>query len=369
MMSTLTSDKQTEKNQSEPELIWEFGTAYDFFISLEVLHRPEDFGLRASWAAGVRSRVPGEERRALEDSVRILDVFSLPWIHDLPQPKDCTTALWALGRMPPEVRLPTLFLGYGADKDLKDLLLGVAGRGSWEEGDRENLREILHSIYKKAFTLKDLSRMLDWWARAAEFGELYLSALRSYYEVFFAEEERRILPVLREALESAQAASRSMSIQDLIKHLSQGVWFESLAGIEQLVLTPSYWSSPLIFFSKHDAKKMILAFGGRPPGTSLVPGEEVPDILVQALKALADPTRLRIMRYLSAQSMTPADLSRRLRLRAPTVIHHLHALRVAGLLNLTLDAGGEKRYTARKEAVGEVFKHISDFLEEDQHTS
>jgi DNA-binding transcriptional ArsR family regulator len=98
-----------------------------------------------------------------------------------------------------------------------------------------------------------------------------------------------------------------------------------------------------------------------------VPGEEVPDTLLQALKALADPTRLRIMRYLSAQPMTPADLSRRLRLRAPTVIHHLHALRVAGLLNLTLETSGEKRYAARKEAVGEIFKHISDFLEEDQN--
>jgi len=305
MMSTLADEKQTEKHPGEPELIWDLGTAYDFFISLEVLHRPEDFGLRASWAAGVRSRVPGEERRALEDSVKILDVFSLPWIYDLPQPKDCTTALWALGRIPAENRLPTLSLGYGADKDLRGLLLGVAARGSWDEEDRESLREILHPIYKKTFSIKDLSRILDWWARAAEFGELYLSALRSYYEVFFAEEERRILPVLREALEGAQAASRSMSIQDLIKHLSQGVWFESLAGIEQLVLTPSYWSSPLIFFSKYDDKKMILAFGGRPAGMSLVPGEEVPDALLQALKALAEELGMAFECY---DYRTPAEI-------------------------------------------------------------
>lgn len=369
MMSRLTLENQTEEVQSEPELIWELGTAYDFFISLEILHRPEEFGLRPSWAAGVRSRVPGEERRALEEGVKILDVFSLPWIHDLPQPKDSPTALWALGRIPPEKRLPTLSLGYGADRGLKELLLGIAARGSWEDRDRENLREKLHSIYKKSFTVKELSKILDWWAGAAEFGDLYLSALRSYYEVFFAEEERRILPVLRASLENAQEAARQMGVQDLIRHLSQGVLFESLAGIEQLVLTPSYWSTPFIFFSKYDAKKLILAFGGRPAGVSLVPGEEVPDTLLQALKALADPTRLRILRYLSAQPLTPADLSRRLRLRPPTVIHHLHALRIAGLLNLTLEAGGEKRYAARKEALGEVFAHVADFLEENRGTS
>lgn len=368
-MSTLTGVNPTNGDQGEPELIWEVGTAYDLFISLEVLHRPEEFGLRPSWAAGVRSRVPAEERRALEDGVTILGVFNLPWIHNLPQPKDSMTVLWALGRIPSAVRLPTLVFEYETPADLKALLMEVASRKSWTNGDREHLRNFIQSFYKKTHTIKELSRILDWWARPAEFGDLFLSALRSYYEVFFAEEERRILPVLRAALENAQGASQRMSIQELIRHLSQGVWFESLMGIEQLVLTPSYWSTPFIFFSRYDAKKLILAFGGRPAGVSLVPGEEVPDALLQALKALADPTRLRILRYLSAQPLTPAELSRRLRLRPPTVIHHLHALRIAGLLSLTLETGGEKRYAARKEALGELFAHVASFLEEDQISS
>lgn len=369
MMSVQTRGDQTDENQSQPGLIWEIGTAYDLFISLEVLHRPEEFGLRPSWAAGVRSRVPAEERRVLEDGVTLLDVLNLPWIHDLPQPKDSTTVLWALGRIPPEERLPTLFFDYEKEANLKALLMEVAYRKSWNDDDRDQLRDLIQSISKKTHTVKELSRILDWWARPAEFGELFLSALRSYYEVFFVEEERRILPALRSALENARGDSQQMSIQELIRHLSQGVWFESLVGIEQLVLTPSYWSTPFIFFSKYDEKKMVLAFGGRPAGTSLVPGEEVPDALLQALKALADPTRLRILRYLAAQPLTSADLSRRLRLRLPTVIHHLHALRIAGLLNLTLEAGGEKRYSARKEALDEIFTHVADFLREDNSTS
>ena len=70
---------------------------------------------------------------------------------------------------------------------------------------------------------------------------------------------------------------------------------------------------------------------------SLVPGELVPDALYQPLKALADPTRLRILRYLSDEPLTPAALARRLRLRSPTVIHHLDALRLARLVILTLE--------------------------------
>jgi hypothetical protein len=49
--------KEKKVEDVSPQLRWEFGTAYDLMMSLEVLHNPENFGLRASWAAGVRSRL------------------------------------------------------------------------------------------------------------------------------------------------------------------------------------------------------------------------------------------------------------------------------------------------------------------------
>ena len=51
-----------------PHLAWDQGSAYELFVSLMVLHDPERFGLRASWAAGVRSRLPAAERKLLEDA-------------------------------------------------------------------------------------------------------------------------------------------------------------------------------------------------------------------------------------------------------------------------------------------------------------
>jgi hypothetical protein len=37
-----------------PRLHWDYGTAYDLFVSLMVLHKPSKFGLRGAWAKGVR---------------------------------------------------------------------------------------------------------------------------------------------------------------------------------------------------------------------------------------------------------------------------------------------------------------------------
>ena len=50
----------------QPKLLWDIGTAYDFFVGLKVLHEPTTFGLRAAWAAGMRSRLPAEARETLE---------------------------------------------------------------------------------------------------------------------------------------------------------------------------------------------------------------------------------------------------------------------------------------------------------------
>ena len=62
------------KPSLQPVIEWDFGTAYELFVSLHVLHEPEYFGLRASWAAGVRSRIPAAERKLLEDVYPIAGV-------------------------------------------------------------------------------------------------------------------------------------------------------------------------------------------------------------------------------------------------------------------------------------------------------
>ena len=92
-----------------PEIDWDLGTAYDFFISLQVLHNPEKFGLRPSWAAGVRSRLTSAERKILEQAQRVLRT-PFHWIAGLPEPKDAATVLRALLAIPAERRLPELAL-------------------------------------------------------------------------------------------------------------------------------------------------------------------------------------------------------------------------------------------------------------------
>lgn len=345
-----------------PRLHWESGSAYDLFISQVVLQDPERFGLRPSWAAGVRSRLPAEARQALE-TARPLFGAPLHWIHALPQPKDTASALWALRQTPPEERLPRLAFYPEINPELRQMLQSVAARRAWQARDLEVLREARRQERHETLRPKTLASILDTWARADEFGVAYLEALQTYQQVFFAEEEQRIHLALYAALEQAQRLAQELELPALLERLSRGVQMADLFEKEELILVPSYWGAPLIFLGRLSASRTLLAFGARPANESLIPGEWVPEALVQALKALADPTRLRILRYLAGEPLAPAELARRLRLRAPTMTHHLSALRLAGLVYLTLGPKGEREYAARLEAVYALRQQLQEFLE------
>jgi DNA-binding transcriptional ArsR family regulator len=348
---------------NSPKLLWEWGTAYDMFTSLEVLYTPDEFGVRSSWASSVRKRLPNAEREILELG-RLLFHIPFHWIHALPDPKDAITVLYTLQQTPANERLCRLAL-CSEETEYSEILRNISARGSWSEDDFNFYQNMWTEKEGKAISREKIIQFLDGWARAQEFGEKYPGALQVYQEVFFAEEEKRIRPALKEAVERGQSLASEMELSDLLEELSQGLRFSEMPEMDELVLAPSFWVTPLMYFGSLGERQNIWLFGARPADQSLVPGETVPDALLRALKALSDPTRLKILHYLSQESLSPAALSRKLRLRAPTVTHHLQILRLAGLIRVTLSEGKEKKsFATRAESVRATCANLEAFLSE-----
>ncbi len=354
-----------------PQLTWEIGTAYDLFTSLDVIHNPARYGLRGSWAAGVRSRLPIEQREFLQHVIEKHNFWAIPWLANQSGVKDSATVLKKIDAIPAAKRLEAFSVCYMGEP-MQTLLSSVTERGKWEPEDKQILRELYKKVYKeetgKSKRIPDdtLIATLNIWSNPAEYGEKLIQALTVYCDVFFKEEEARILQPLEMRVTQAKELARKLPLADLLNELSQGLRFEfdKAQAMEELVMVPSFWTTPLSMFTSFskDHKRWLFLFGGRPNGISLVPGEVVPELLYQMLKALADPTRLRILRYLSEEPSTPAELARRLRLRPPTVIHHLDALRLARLVNVTLSVNG-RRYEARHEAIKTVCGMLGNFLD------
>ena len=345
-------------------LHWDNGTAYDLFVSLHILHRPADYGLRKAWAKGVRARLGQHDRDTLE---RITPMLSAPigFLQEIPAPKGTIQVLQTLKETPADKRIGRLTMGAEVPEVVEKLLQEVADRGSYTESDVEFLVEKNDHRQSARQKRQDTIKTLDIWSNIAEFGDAYLQALTSYYKVFYAEEEERIQPVLLRAQSWAQELATKASLPDLIEELSQGVRVPDTLEATNLTLVPSFWITPLVLYGRHKANDMIMLFGARPTEMSLVPGDIVPDALHTALKALADPTRLRILRYLSQEPMTPAQLARKLRLRAPTVSHHLYTLRLARLVHLSFEDRDKRRYALRPGAIESTYQNLGSFLSQE----
>jgi DNA-binding transcriptional ArsR family regulator len=341
-------------------LRWNTGTAYDFFISLLALHRAADFGLRPNWTAGVRQRLSTTQREFLE----LLYSFASPpldWISSLPEPKDVLPVLRQAAELAPADRLRTLTLPMEIPGEVREILERIAERRKATAEEKETLGRGL-SRRNEHFKAAEVEALLKVWKDPERSSELLMSTLQEYYRSFFADEESRIRPVLQAGLEHARELSGRVTVPALVEELSRGVHFEDVASTRELILVPSYWLTPLVFPTNPAKGKMQIVFGCRPELQSIAPGAETPSLLINALKSLADPTRLRILRYLSGEPLTPTELSRLLRLRPPTVLHHLQALRLAELVAIRVSENGEKRYTARPETLNTIFSSVNEFL-------
>ena len=352
---------------SQPALQWDKGTAYDLFISLDVIHNPEHYALRPSWAAGVRSRLSQDSRQTFENVLNAPCGINMDWIHGLPEPKNASTAIWSVRATPVEERVKKLICPVSYSQELEDILTDVSRKGNWDESDFEDLKQTYRQVYrshkgKKAPGKDNLIKILDIWADTIGYGEKYLEALEDYFSVFYAEEEKHITHFLNDGLQHAMDLSTQLSLKNLLENLTQGLQFEDIDKLKELILAPSFWSTPLAYIDTISDTKTIIVFGVRPASESLIPGETIPDALLRGLKAVSDPTRLRILHYLTQKPSTPADLSRKLRLRPPTVTHHLKALRLAGLVQHSIGSKDEGKYSTREESLEEFCHLMKSFI-------
>jgi DNA-binding transcriptional ArsR family regulator len=347
-------------SEQRPRVLWDWGTAYDLFASLHVLHHADQFGLRGSWAAGVRSRLTAPQRMVLEKAQQTLFGTPLAWVSGLPSPKAASNAISSLAQIKPAERLPRLTFHGRFEAELQSMLMEISARGAWEEKDFRLLQAHRRPQAGRS-TREELTTILDGWAHADEFGESYLAALQAYVAAFFAEEEQRIQPYLQQSIGQAQEMASRLDFTELFLQLSQGVKIAVLQEADEVTFVPSYWITPLVVYNCIVGQRWVVLFGARPADVPLIPGDVVPEGLLRALKALSDPTRLLILRYLSEQPQAPSQLARRLRLRPPTVIHHLNALRLAGLVYVTLEEHEERRYAIRTSAIQDTNKILQEF--------
>ena len=82
-----------------------------------------------------------------------------------------------------------------------------------------------------------------------------------------------------------------------------------------------------------------------------------------ALRAIADPRRLDILRIVHAGELAAGDIAARFQVTRPAISQHLKVLVDAGLVSVRRD-GTRRMYRSRPEGLAEVMAFLDQFWDE-----
>jgi DNA-binding transcriptional ArsR family regulator len=348
-------------------LEWDYGTASEIIYSLHTILRPKEHGVPAPWAAGVRKRLSPQSQSDLKTFFSppfgYLAYSPLHLVYEMDQPKTVARFLDLIEAIPDDDFSRRVHLPMVSDESFERLVNKGVNRKVISDSDVEEYRRLIAQGGRVPPTAAEVRRFFSDAADPANTRKRWLALLREYQAVFFSEEEKRARPALEKMVEQGQKLSRTMPVPDLIEKLSNGVTISRDLDLKRLVLVPSIWLHPFSMRFELADQELFFTWGAHPSGYRLVPGETVPDEALLVLRALGDPTRLRLLRLLAAEPRTPQSLAIELKLSLPTVSHHIRELRIAGLIRLEIAGKGrESRYTVRWPSAERAFKQLEEFV-------
>ena len=208
----------------------------------------------------------------------------------------------------------------------------------------------------------------DLLADAEDYRSRLVSVLRGFWSRAFADDFTAMLPELNRMARQLSAANAGATPSNAAARLRIPIVMDEEAGelkvgrgaaipisrVGRLVLIPSAFNLDRWWTKREDDEGNVDFFfplndgtvapsdalfhsaaksPARQPAHAAVGSRVSDDIHPESVfRALGDTTRYAIATILAREPATPSDLSRQLKVSRPTITHHVHALRDAGLI-------------------------------------
>jgi DNA-binding transcriptional ArsR family regulator len=191
---------------------------------------------------------------------------------------------------------------------------------------------------------------------------------RFYYEVYhpWRKDRQNFMDGLEQKLITVLGASQSTGKISDIQWLSAANptlrYPELKSAIQSGAVFVNYWLEPFGFADNWVLLPDQIYLSFAEPGKMYENFLLYSHKLTHQVQALADPTRLIILRMIRALSMTNTDMAAYLGLSRPTVSIHARILREAGLIRSWED-GRIMRHEILPDAVRKLFHEMEEFLD------
>lgn len=132
--------------------------------------------------------------------------------------------------------------------------------------------------------------------------------------------------------------------------------------VEEGTITVVFWAEPFGLASTWTLLPGEVKLSFAEPGTLSEQFTIVVSELATVMKALADPTRLRILRLIRHFDLDNTQIASYLDISRPTVSEHARILREAGLIQ-TRRAGRQARHTMKPDALERVYEALGSLFD------
>ncbi|MCM3783845.1 winged helix-turn-helix domain-containing protein [Neobacillus mesonae] len=186
----------------------------------------------------------------------------------------------------------------------------------------------------------------------------YIPLLQLWDKHYF----QTLLPEYRKLIEEDSSEKEvlltKMSPDRLVDYATAGLLVEDIPGLNRIILFPTVHNRPINMYCFYESMLLIQY----PVDVPQEREDEPPISLLRLTEAIADPARLRLLRYISNQPKSIKQMSHELGQPEENLRPHLMALRVSGLLQTHLGQERNEKYSLRPDGLSELNMYLESYI-------
>ncbi|WP_339272423.1 helix-turn-helix domain-containing protein [Paenibacillus sp. FSL K6-1330] len=187
--------------------------------------------------------------------------------------------------------------------------------------------------------------------------ENYTPLMKLWHEHYFSEVEPDLYQLLEDDAEEKRMLLPKMDDENLIEYASSGVILDDVPQ-ENVVLFPGTHFRPINTYCFYE-NVLLLQY---PIDIPEEEEDEPPVVLLRMTEALADPKRLRLLRYIADEPKAVSEMASELGQPYEELMHHLMILRAAGLLRSHLKSENNERFSLRPDGAAELQMFLETYI-------
>jgi DNA-binding transcriptional ArsR family regulator len=331
----------------------EASCVYDFLAALFAVHRHGrglQFDCPDSWVRKARRTLGPALLRDLRTFAggRALFVSLVALLERPAADGGVAGFLREVERTPPEELLLLLLTGSRAARPAREhLRAALSSRGAARAASLRRFAETFPEELGRAHAVQ--LAQADPEVTRARLARL----LRTFYEAVYAKEEPRVREQVARDAEAKRARLAHLAPEVFVEEATRGL-VPDPAVVAEVVVAPSWYVRPYTLVADHVGTRTYVVPVGGPPT-----GEPPEGRVVRVARALADESRLRILRMLARQEMYVQQVAQALGTSHVTALHHLATLRAAGLVRV-VERRNLRYYQLRPEALEDAARALRE---------